>query len=150
MIKFSVLQGYFTNILFSWLPLNKDIFRSQESSCCPEHYRDKIRGWTEGCKKRWMEHCPYSFPTLGFYGVHFHLVLHLPVIYQMTTSHLPGFLKWFLLWHLLPFLYSNHLWTAYGLSSPRNPVRKLVEQGPYLCINFIQILQSVTVKNLLA
>ena len=84
---------------FSWLPLNKDIFRSQESSCCPEHYWDKIWGWAEGCKQRWMEHWP-SFlshvrSTLEFYGVHFHLVLHLPVTYQMTTSHLPGFLKWF-------------------------------------------------------
>ena len=58
---------------------------------------------------------------------------------DLSNNHfsLAGLSQVILLWHLLPFFYSITLWTAYGLSSPRNPVRKLVEQGPYLYLNFI-------------
>ena len=89
-------QGYLTDIQFILITSNqRHLFRIQGPSSRPQYYCDKIWVGTEGCEKRWVEHRhpSHSFPTLGFCGVHLHSMLPLPVISQMITSHLPGFLK---------------------------------------------------------
>ena len=128
-VKNSGMEYKATWLTFSlfWLPLYKDIF-SDSKVPHPVHNITAIRSGSELKDVRnggWSVATPATAFLLGS-AVYIFTLCFLCLWSPDDHFSLAGFLKWFLMWHLLPFFHSINVWTAYGFANPRNPVQKLV------------------------